>query len=87
MYNRTYKVTYEWDPAKADANYRKHRIHFADAVAVFGDESALTIEDEHQDERRSCHAWHRCFRAGLRGCLYLERRKHPADFGPESSRF
>jgi uncharacterized protein len=45
-------VTYEWDPAKADANYRKHRIHFADAVAVFGDESALTIEDEHQDERR-----------------------------------
>jgi len=54
MYNRTYNrpVTYEWDPPKADANFRKHKIHFADAVAVFSDDSAMTIEDEHEEENR-----------------------------------
>jgi len=54
MYNRTYNqpVTYEWDPAKADANLRKHKVHFADAVAVFSDDSAVTIEDEHEEEKR-----------------------------------
>ena len=54
MHNRTYNrpVTYEWDPAKADANFRKHKIHFADAVAVFSDDSAVTIEDDHEEENR-----------------------------------
>jgi uncharacterized DUF497 family protein len=45
-------VNYEWDPAKAGANYRKHKVHFADAVAVFSDEAAVTIEDEDHEERR-----------------------------------
>ena len=34
-----------WDPAKAKANYRKHRIRFSDAEAVLFDEAGLTIED------------------------------------------
>jgi len=45
-------VTYEWDPAKADANFRKHKVHFADAVAIFSDDSAVTIEDEQEEEKR-----------------------------------
>jgi uncharacterized protein len=45
-------MRYEWDPTKADANLAKHRIRFADAVAVFGDEQALTIDDPHPDEER-----------------------------------
>ncbi len=45
-------MNYEWDVAKADANFRKHKVHFADAVAVFGDDQALTIEDEREVERR-----------------------------------
>ena len=45
-------MTYEWDPAKAVTNFRKHKVHFADAVAVFSDESAVTIEDEQEEERR-----------------------------------
>jgi len=43
---------YEWDPNKATANLAKHGVHFADAVAVFGDEFALTIADEFTDEQR-----------------------------------
>ena len=28
-------MTYEWDPAKAAANLRKHRVAFEEAVSVF----------------------------------------------------
>jgi len=45
-------VDYEWDPAKAAENYAKHGIRFADAVAVFEDPLALTIEDEDSAEER-----------------------------------
>ena len=45
-------MNYQWDVAKADANFRKHKVHFADAVAVFSDDQALTVEDEHEEERR-----------------------------------
>jgi uncharacterized DUF497 family protein len=45
-------VTYEWDPAKAEANAAKHGVRFADAVAVFGDERALTLADPHSEEER-----------------------------------
>ena len=35
-------MDYQWDPKKADLNNKKHGIDFADAVAVFEDEWALT---------------------------------------------
>jgi len=38
-------VSFEWDPAKARANLRKHGIDFADAVAALEDEAPLTIQD------------------------------------------
>ena len=38
------KVT--WDPAKAETNFRKHKVRFSDAELVFFDPMALTIEDE-----------------------------------------
>lgn len=40
------------DPDKARANVRKHKIEFADAVAVFADEMAITMEDERPEEDR-----------------------------------
>jgi hypothetical protein len=43
---------YEWDPDKAKLNTRKHGIAFADAVSVFSDESAITVEDIDPDEER-----------------------------------
>ncbi len=45
-------MRYGWDERKARANVRKHGIEFADAVAAFQDDLALTIEDEFPDEER-----------------------------------
>jgi len=38
-------MDYQWDPAKAKANVRKHGVEFADAIAVFDDPEAVTIEE------------------------------------------
>lgn len=45
-------MQYEWDATKAQPNREKHDVDFADAVAVFSDTAALTVEDDHPDERR-----------------------------------
>jgi len=44
-------VLYEWDPAKAKANFAKHRVRFADAVAVLEDDLALTMRDPFSEEK------------------------------------
>ena len=36
----TWPVSYEWDPAKARANFAKHGVRFADAVTVLEDDLA-----------------------------------------------
>ena len=44
-------MTYEWDPAKAAANVRKHGVSFAEVASVFLDPLALTFDDpDHSDE-------------------------------------
>ena len=45
-------MNYAWDPNKARSNQVKHGVSFADAVAVFEDERAITIVDEYPDEDR-----------------------------------
>lgn len=45
-------MDYQWDPDKARSNLQKHGVHFADAVTVFSDNLAITIEDEHPYEER-----------------------------------
>jgi len=46
-------MNYQWDPAKATANLKKHGVEFADAVGVFDDPGAITIEDpDSQGEQR-----------------------------------
>jgi uncharacterized DUF497 family protein len=45
-------MDYQWDPNKAKSNLKKHGVRFADAVSVFEDENAVTIEDEHESENR-----------------------------------
>jgi uncharacterized protein len=45
-------MRYEWNEAKARTNLKKHQVRFADAVAVFSDESGLTLVDPHSDEER-----------------------------------
>ncbi len=38
-------MEYEWDPAKAAANLRKHKVDFADAVLALEDPLAHTVHD------------------------------------------
>jgi len=45
-------VGYEWDPAKARRNLRKHGVDFADAVTVLEDEAALTIRDPFSEQEQ-----------------------------------
>jgi uncharacterized DUF497 family protein len=47
-------LIFEWDPVKAAANLRKHKVSFEDAQTVFSDERARLIDDpDHsEDEER-----------------------------------
>jgi len=42
-------VRFEWDPAKAETNLRKHRVSFETAVRAFADPFALTEQDRIED--------------------------------------
>ena len=37
---------FEWDPGKARANLRKHRVSFEEASTVFADSLSTTIDDD-----------------------------------------
>lgn len=44
-------MTYEWDPAKAAENIKKHRVSFEEAASVFLDPLAFTFWDpDHSEE-------------------------------------
>ncbi len=45
-------MIYQWDSEKALSNRQKHRIDFADAIGVFEDPYALTIEDPDSEDER-----------------------------------
>jgi uncharacterized DUF497 family protein len=38
-------IEFEWDPAKASANLRKHRVAFREAVTVLADGLSITVYD------------------------------------------
>lgn len=42
---------FTWDRRKAKANLRKHRISFEEAVTVFGDALALSVDDATESDR------------------------------------
>jgi len=43
-------VDFEWDDAKAEANLRKHRFSFTDALAIFADPTRITIDTIRADD-------------------------------------
>ena len=47
-------MEFEWDPAKASANQRKHGLNFHEGATVFGDPLAITFPDPDRsvDEER-----------------------------------
>jgi uncharacterized DUF497 family protein len=38
-------LLFEWSSAKADSNWRKHRVTFREAITVFADPVSRTIPD------------------------------------------
>ncbi len=54
MYGCAYNLSidYQWDDNKAKSNLKKHKVDFADAVTVFGNDLAITVEDVDPDEER-----------------------------------
>jgi len=38
-------LRFEWDPAKAAANLKKHAVSFEEATTIFSDPLSLTISD------------------------------------------
>ena len=38
-------MEFEWDAAKAESNFEKHGVSFAEAMGVFGDPLEVTIPD------------------------------------------
>ena len=38
-------IRFEWDHEKAKRNYKKHRVHFEEAVSVFYDPLSATFDD------------------------------------------
>jgi uncharacterized DUF497 family protein len=45
-------VEFEWDPSKAERNFRKHGARFAEAATLFEDDAALTMLDDNPREKR-----------------------------------
>lgn len=43
---------FEWDNKKAESNFLKHHVDFADAVAVFFDDERLLEIDPYEKEQR-----------------------------------
>ena len=45
-------MKYQWDQKKTESNYKKHGVYFSDAVSVFSDDLAITIDDDYPNEQR-----------------------------------
>ena len=47
-------MIYQWDPKKAAANLKKHKMSFEEATSVFTDPFAMTFDDpdHYLDEKR-----------------------------------
>jgi hypothetical protein len=85
-----FQYQFEWDPAKARQNARKHRITFERGATVFLDPNALSLFDEQhsEDEERwitlgldhtgallvICHAYHEETEISARVRLISARR-------------
>ena len=45
-------MEFEWDPKKAEINFEKHRVRFAEAATIFIDNNLLTMLEESGEEER-----------------------------------
>ena len=50
-------MSFQWDAAKARLNIEKHDVDFADAIGVFEDEWAITIESQEVVQKIASSHW------------------------------
>lgn len=68
-------MIYEWDPAKAAANIRKHSVSFEEAASVFLDPVALTfIDPDHSEDEERAITIGRSARGRVLFVAHTERR-------------
>lgn len=68
-------MEFEWAPAKAVANLRKHRVSFDEAVTVFADSLSMTASDpDHSGEEMRYITVGRSVRDRLIMVAYADRR-------------
>lgn len=70
-------AAFEWDPAKAAENERKHRVAFPEAATVFDDSMAMVRDDEwHSEDEDRFHATGRSAAYRLLTVTYTMRREN-----------
>jgi uncharacterized protein len=68
------ETRYEWDPDKAESNFRKHGVLFPEARTVFDDPLMLMLEDEaHSQGEQRCRAIGRSVDHRLLVVVHTER--------------
>ncbi len=81
VHARTMQYNFEWDPAKAQANLRKHGVSFQEATEVFLDPLQLSIPDAgHSEEEERWITLGACSDQRLRLVVhtYVEYRDNQA---------
>jgi uncharacterized DUF497 family protein len=67
---------FEWDPAKARANFAKHGVSFAEAMTIFGDPLSSTFSDpDHSLEEERLVILGMSHRGRLLAVMHTERRR------------
>jgi uncharacterized DUF497 family protein len=66
-------VDIDWDPMKAEANVRKHKVLFAEAATVLTDDCALTREDPDSFGEQRFVALGMCATGALLVVIYTHR--------------
>lgn len=74
-------MDYEWDPQKAAANLKNHKVDFADAVGVFEDLLPLIVPDDSHEDSSIRHRGNRLFGSSPGCSLHVEGRESPDHFG------
>lgn len=70
-------MKFEWGPAKAIENIRKHRVSFEEAATIFGDPLALTFDDpDNSDQERRLLTFGISERGRLLVVSHTYRRRH-----------
>ncbi|MBN6742894.1 BrnT family toxin [Acidithiobacillus sp. MC6.1] len=66
-------MNFTWDPRKRQINLRGHSVDFADAVGVFFDDAAMTMEDRDSEGEQRLVTMGRDFLDRVLLVVYTER--------------